>query len=60
MIVYNAPGIFKYGLPSVKNYMSLHDLPIYGSASLHSKYKALLEYTKEKGKFDEVVSQDGK
>jgi len=42
MIVYNAPGIFKYGLSSVKNYMSLHVLPIYGSASLHSKYKALL------------------
>ena len=32
----------KYGLASVKNYMSLHILPIYGSTILHSKYKALL------------------
>jgi hypothetical protein len=27
MIIYNAPGTFKYGLSSVKNYMSLHVLP---------------------------------
>jgi Domain of unknown function (DU1801) len=43
MIIYNAPGIFKYGLSSVKNYMSLHVLPIYGSPILHEKYKALLK-----------------
>lgn len=42
MIIYNAPGIFKYGLSSVKNYMSLHVLPIYGSPVLYEKYKALL------------------
>jgi len=42
MIVYNASGIFKYGLASIKNYMSLHVLPIYGSKNLHSKYKYLL------------------
>jgi len=42
MIVYHAPGAFKYGLASAKNYMSLHVMPIYGSASLYSKYKALL------------------
>jgi len=42
MIVYKAPGIFKYGLSSVKNYMSLHVMPIYGSPALHSKYKELL------------------
>jgi hypothetical protein len=42
MIIYNAPGIFKYGLSSVKKYMSLHVLPIYGSPTLYSKYKALL------------------
>ncbi|HTE32345.1 MAG TPA: DUF1801 domain-containing protein [Chryseolinea sp.] len=42
MIVYKAPGIFKYGLSSVKNYMSLHVMPIYGSAALHAKYKELL------------------
>lgn len=42
MIVYKAPGIFKYGLSSVKNYMSLHVMPIYGSSILYSKYKSLL------------------
>jgi len=43
MIIYNAPGIFKYGLASVKNYMSLHVLPKYGSPILYEKYKALLK-----------------
>jgi len=43
MIIYNAAGIFKYGLSSVKNYMSLHVLPIYGSATLYEKYKRLLK-----------------
>jgi hypothetical protein len=42
MIVYKGNGSMKYGLSSVKNYMSLHVLPIYGSIKLHSKYKALL------------------
>ena len=42
MIVYKAPGIFKYGLSSMKNYMSLHVMPIYGSTTLYSKYKRLL------------------
>ena len=43
MIIYNAPGIFKYGLSSVKNYMSLHVLPMYGSAILYKKYNELLK-----------------
>jgi len=43
MIVYKAPGIFKYGLSSVKNYMSLHVMPIYASPVLFSRYKALLK-----------------
>jgi len=43
MIIYNAPGTFKYGLASVKNYMSLHVLPMYGHPPLHEKYKALLD-----------------
>ena len=43
MIVYNAPGIFKYGLSSMKNYMSLHVMPIYGSNTLYEKYKGLLK-----------------
>lgn len=42
MIIYKAHGTFKYGLAGVKNYMSLHVLPIYGSAALHTKYKGLL------------------
>ena len=44
MIIYNAPGIFKYALASVKQYMSLHVLPIYGSPTLHEKYKKLLPH----------------
>jgi hypothetical protein len=43
MIIYNAPGTFKYGLSSVKNYMSLHVLPMYGSTILYEKYKRLLK-----------------
>ena len=43
MIIYNTPGSFKYGLSSVKKYMSLHVLPMYVSAALHEKYKALLK-----------------
>jgi hypothetical protein len=43
MIIYNGPGFFKYGLSSVKNYMSLHVLPIYGSTTLYEKYKRLLK-----------------
>ena len=46
MIVYNAPAIFKYGLSSVKNYMSLHVMPMYGSITLYSKYKAILPNAK--------------
>lgn len=42
MIIYNAPGTFKYGLSSVKNYMSLHVLPMYASPVVYEKYKALL------------------
>lgn len=42
MIIYNAPGTFKYGLSSVKNYMSLHVLPMYGSPIIYDKYKASL------------------
>ena len=42
MIVYKASGIFKYGLSGMKNYMSLHVMPIYGSPTLYTKYKTLL------------------
>ena len=43
MIIYNAPGSFKYGLSSVKKYMSLHVLPMYVSTTLYEKYKELLK-----------------
>jgi hypothetical protein len=42
MILYNDRGHFKYGLASVKDYMSLHVLPIYMNPPLHTKYEALL------------------
>jgi len=42
MIVYKASGFFKYGLSGMKNYMSLHVMPIYASTALYSKYKDLL------------------
>lgn len=42
MILYKAGGFFKYGLSSVKNYMSLHAMPIYGSSNLHARYEKLL------------------
>jgi hypothetical protein len=43
MILYKGKGVMKYGLAGVKNYISLHLLPIYGSPSLYTKYKALLK-----------------
>jgi hypothetical protein len=42
MIVYKGKGFMKYGLAGVKNYMSLHVLPIYGSKTLYEKYRSLL------------------
>ena len=46
MIIYNDRGFFKYGLASVKDYMSLHVLPIYGSPPLHAKFAQLLPTAK--------------
>jgi hypothetical protein len=42
MIIYKGKGVMKYGLASVKHYISLHIMPIYGSKTLHSKYRTLL------------------
>ncbi|HET6255419.1 MAG TPA: hypothetical protein VFE32_15170 [Puia sp.] len=42
MILYKENGFFKYGLASVKNYMSMHVMPIYGGSPLHAKYRQLL------------------
>ncbi|MDD5186402.1 MAG: hypothetical protein PHS84_14185 [Paludibacter sp.] len=46
MIIYKGKGTMKYGLAGVKNYMSLHVLPIYVSTALHAKYKSLLPKAK--------------
>jgi len=45
MIIYNCK-IFKYGLASVKDYMSLHVLPMYGSPVIYGKYSKLLDKAK--------------
>lgn len=42
MMMYKAKGMMKYALSSVKNYMSLHCLPMYGSTVLYDKFKTLL------------------
>lgn len=42
MIIYKAKGSMKYALSGGKSNMSLHALPIYGSAVLHTKYEKLL------------------
>lgn len=42
MIMYKAKGMMKYALSSVKNYMSLHCLPMYGSPVLFNEFRALL------------------
>lgn len=42
MILYKEKKYFKYGLSSVKNYMSMHIMPIYGGSPLHARYQELL------------------
>lgn len=42
MILYKEKKYFKYGLSSVKNYMSMHLMPIYGGSPLHARYQKLL------------------
>jgi len=42
MIIYKADGLFKYGLSSVKNHLSLHLMPIYSVPALYAKYVDLL------------------
>ena len=46
MIIYKAKNVFKYGLASVKDYMSLHVLPMYGSPVIYGKYSKLLDKAK--------------
>ncbi len=42
MIIYKDRGSMKYALAGMKDFMTLHVLPIYGSPALSEKYKALL------------------
>lgn len=42
MIIYKEGKYMKYGLASVKNYMSLHCLPMYMNPVLHGRYEPLL------------------
>lgn len=46
MIIYKAKNVFKYGLASVKDYMSLHVLPMYGSPVIYEKFSKLLDKAK--------------
>jgi len=46
MIIYKQDGIFVYGLSSVKNHMTLHLMPIYGSSPIRSKYSKRLNKAK--------------
>ncbi len=43
MIIYKGKKMMKYGLASMKEYMSLHALPIYMHPVLHAKYQSLLD-----------------
>ncbi|TFF37285.1 hypothetical protein [Mucilaginibacter psychrotolerans] len=42
MIIYKERAYMKYGLASVKNYMSIHCMPIYMNPAFHAKYTPLL------------------
>ena len=58
MILYKCKGMMKYGLAGVKNYMSLHVLPIYGSKILFDRYQSLLnKATFQKGCINFVTAE---
>ncbi len=59
MIIYKAKGVMKYGLASVKNYMSLHNLAMYGSKTLFYRYQSLLPKAKfQKGCINFCSAED--
>lgn len=43
MIIYKGKKMMKYGLASMKEYMSLHALPIYMNPALHTKYQSIFK-----------------
>src|SRR5471030_2511588 len=46
MILYEERCYMKYGLASIKNYMSLHCMPMYMNPAFHAKFTALLPTAK--------------
>jgi hypothetical protein len=46
MIIYEIDGAFTYALASVKDYMSLHNIIMYGHPPLYAKYSKLLSKAK--------------
>ena len=59
MILYEERCYMKYGLASVKNYMSVHCLPIYMNVPLHTKYAELLPKAKiQKGCINFVDAEE--
>jgi hypothetical protein len=50
MIIYKGKQMMKYGLSSMKNYMSLHVLPMYMNPAVYNKYQQqLTEASFQKG-----------
>jgi hypothetical protein len=60
MILYKENNrYFKYGLSSVKQYISLHLMPIYGGSPLHARYRKLLPQAQfQKGCINFVSAAD--
>jgi hypothetical protein len=46
MICYSEEGVFKYALANMKNYMTLHAMPMYAAGVLQKKYSAKLPKAK--------------
>jgi hypothetical protein len=59
MILYMAGKPMKYGLASMKDYMSLHVMPMYGSPRIYDRYKKLLSSAKfQKGCINFKTAED--
>jgi len=46
MLIYKDKGVFKYGLASAKQYLSLHSMILYGKPELREKYSKKLPNAK--------------
>jgi glycine/serine hydroxymethyltransferase len=59
MIVYKERCYMKYALSGVKNYMSVHCMPMYMNPPLHAQYSALMPGAKfQKGCFNFSSAED--